>query len=134
MKNFKTLPLLFFLFLITSNAQSPQYLIQETTKKILNSQSVYFTQEAHYPNPVGKIDTVTTRFQLQKNENTEIGFDALLQDKYFDVLYKNGKYTSVNHRKKVVELHTKMKPEQMKQHFEGISSYKRSPLPLLTKN
>lgn len=63
MKQFKFLALT-VLILTTSCLKSPNELFKQAQTKMLNSKTVSYKQEALYPNPIGKIDTIKSTFLI----------------------------------------------------------------------
>ncbi len=120
------------LFLIVpAAAQAPEEVLSQAKSTFFKSNRVAFTQVAYGPNMSGGVDTITTAYQVLKNENSLTAYDAVLTGPIFNNIYINGDYTVVNNNKKVVQLFTDQKPEHAKAYLEVSSTYSRSPMILL---
>ncbi len=71
--------ILSFLISFSSCTCSHNDLLSQSKKKISSSQSVKYRQSAHYPNPMGDIDTSVALIHFNKSDSSIIGNDFIYE-------------------------------------------------------
>ncbi|WP_224489892.1 TlpA family protein disulfide reductase [Robertkochia flava] len=129
MKQISILTLLTF----TSCSEDPQGILDQARQKISTSENFNYELVALNPNPIGEIDTVKTSSFFSKNPESVIGYDFIIKNKFYDNIYQEGEFKSVNHRDESVEFFPEKNPDLVKSAFINSYSIRNSPLILLEK-
>lgn len=124
----------FALLFITSCSHHPETLLRKAYSEIKNHESIDYEQIAYYPNPVGKIDTFETSASFRENGKSVTGYDFITRGKFYDNINIEGRFRSVDHRDKNVELFPEDKPDVVRAHITNMNSFRYSPIALLEQS
>lgn len=127
-------PLLSLIAVITSCSSNPQSVLAAAQNKIQKTTGLNYNQIAFYPNPMGRIDTLTTSVFINKTKNNKVSYDFLIQsDNMVDEVCIGGEFKFVNHKDSVVKFFPVSKSDKEKSFIRNSRNVKYSPLTLLSQ-
>lgn len=122
------------ILLISACAEKPGDLLIQIENDLLSHDYLEYQQDAYYPNPVGKIDTIKATATFRKNEHSSFGYDFILNKRRSDMIHIDGGLKSVNHRDEKVVLFPENKPELVNNYVTHINDIEYSPITLIKKD
>ncbi|MDN5204285.1 peroxiredoxin family protein [Fulvivirgaceae bacterium BMA10] len=121
------------IILIASCTEDPQKTFNQAQKKIQHSTNLKYSQLALYPNPMGKVDTLTTIIVLNKAGDNSSNYDFIIQSGNLDDINIGGNFKSVNHKDGVVKFFPKIDADKEKYFISNNRNIKYSPITLLNQ-
>lgn len=89
----------------------PKELFNEAKSKINSSGAIAYKQLALWPNPVGKVDTVSSMVSFRKNERASTGYDLIGEEKGKAFVLIDNNIQQVNHSDSTVLVYPEAKEE-----------------------
>lgn len=123
------------MFTLAAMNTDPNDLLIEAQSKIDKSSFISYQYTSLWPNPVGKIDTVSGRSVFSKKTNTYFDYDYKFSNNKYELMYIDDKLTEVKHEDSTVVLHSKEDQKNRKGFISRDNSFLMfSPLTLLKHN
>lgn len=91
------IPALLAFISLASFQDNSMKLLYTAKDKINTSKYIGYHYEAHWPDPVGKINVLSGHCTFRANNNTFLDYDYIGTSPDYDFIYLNNKYTRVNH-------------------------------------
>ena len=119
---------------LSTNPADPDQLLNQAQNEILSHEQFTYDFTGFYPSPMGTIDTIEAHISFQKNTNSFMGYDFIVNRHPSDVVKINGVLKSVNHNDKTVQLFPENDRIQIKYYVENNRNIIYSPISLLRQS
>ena len=117
--------------MISCSGQQDQRLLH-IQRKMWSYGNIKYQQTGFYPNPVGMIDTVTTKSSLFKNNKSLIGYDFIIEKEGKDQVFIDGTFRTVVHDNNTVKLYPHHRSKEESDRIKWLHNY--SPITLLKQS
>lgn len=124
---------------ITSCVQESNPL-EEAKAKITNAKFIGYDEVSMWENPIDRQSLIDTNYSYNEfsvNDQNFIGYDFMVESDGSDLIYKNEEYRLIDHRDKIVEIHTLLQFENtagFEKMVKAFTPFKWSPMTFLNED